>query len=69
MYIYIYLVYTVVGDYLNTMKTTFDFNVDLKELILCATNSDFLIPISLKPKVVNLCYFKLISFDLTELIV
>ena len=29
MYIYIYLVYTVVGDYLNTMKTTFDFNVDL----------------------------------------
>ena len=34
-----------------------------------ATNSDFLIPISLKPNVVNLWYFKLILFDLTELIV
>ena len=34
-----------------------------------ATNSEFIIPISLEPNVVNLWYFKLILFDLTEFIV
>ena len=33
-----------------------------------ATNSNFLIPISLQPDVVNLWYFKLCMFDLTEFI-
>ena len=33
---------------------------------VCVTNSFFLIPISLEPKDVNLRYFKLILFDLTE---
>ena len=34
-----------------------------------ATNSKFIIPISLEPNVVNLWYFKLTLFDLTEFIV
>ena len=36
---------------------------------LFATNSDFLIPISLEANVVNLWYFKLIFFDLSKVIV
>ena len=39
-----------------------------KELVF-VTNSDFLIPLSLEPNVANLRYFKLILFDLTEVIV
>ena len=34
-----------------------------------STSSEFIIPISLEPNVVNLWYFKLILFDLTEFIV
>ena len=34
-----------------------------------ATNSEFIIPISLEPNVINLWYFKLILFYLTEFIV
>ena len=34
-----------------------------------ATNSEFIMPISLEPNVVNLWYLKLILFDLTDSIV
>ena len=40
-----------------------------KRSLFFATNSDFLIQISLKSNVVKLWYFKLILFNLTELIV
>ena len=40
----------------------------IKELSL-AENPNFLISISLKPKIGNLWYFKLILFDLTDFIV
>ena len=68
------------GNYLNPNKATHKKtkqcwliskqNIkNFEDDSLHATNSDFLIFISLKPNGVNLWYFKLILFDLTELIV
>ena len=42
--------------------------IKLKRTWVFATNSHFLIPISLEPNVVNLWYFKLILFDLAKVI-
>ena len=52
----------------NNKEQGFILSEKIQRSWFFATNSDFLIPISLKPNVVNLWYFKLILFDLTELI-
>jgi len=44
------------------------FSFRLQRSWFFVTNSDFLIPIPLKLNVVNLWYFKLMLFDLTEVI-
>ena len=51
---------------MELFKTIF---VNTERNWLFSTNSDFQIPISLEPNVVNLWYFKLIFFDLTKVIV
>ena len=53
----------------SALKKTKALTPSSQKSWVLATNSDFLIPISFEPYFVNLWYFKLVLFNLTEVIV
>ena len=64
-----YILYSTFMQYINKDSALIQVFIEIQRNSVFDTNSNFLIPISIQPNGVNLWYFKLRLFDLTDFIV